>query len=62
MDALRCFVSRSPTLCEEYVPLLACALRSAKKPEVRFYSQYVNVGEGSYNASKFYVSISRSPK
>ena len=31
MDALRCFVSRTPILWDEYVPLLACALRSAKK-------------------------------
>lgn len=44
MDALRCFVSRTPTLWDEYVPLLACALRSAKNRSTGFTANMLMLG------------------
>ncbi|KAK3093065.1 hypothetical protein FSP39_010650 [Pinctada imbricata] len=44
MDAVRCFVSKTPTLWDEYLPQLACALRSAKNRSTGFTANMLMLG------------------
>ena len=44
MDSVRCFVSRTPTLWDEYLPQVASALRSAKNRSTGFTANMLMLG------------------